>query len=115
MNLTASQAKTLRTIAAGPVDCYSGTKGIDCRSLAALVRKGLLVNEGSTMANDTYVTYQRHSITAAGTAWIAAQDAPTVAPVAAPAKMVYLDDYGMPVDYDFNNNFNTRRAARFGR
>jgi hypothetical protein len=83
-NLSTAAAKTLRTIAAaGHVDCYAGTEGIDCRTLKGLVRKGLL----------TKVTggYARHAITEAGRAAVAPVEAP------APSGIVYL-----PADYTPN-------------
>lgn len=84
-NLSAAAAKTLRTIAAGPVDCYAGTAGIDCRTLKALVRKGLLVKVAGG--------YDRHAITDAGRAAIAPA-AEVTAPKPAASGIIYL-----PADY----------------
>jgi hypothetical protein len=101
-NLSAAATKTLRTFAAvAHIDCYAGTKGIDCRTLKALVRKGLLAKVDGG--------YDRHAITPAGRA--------AIAPVAAPAtparkvnadgviilttgKVNYIDDQGFSIDLD---------------
>lgn len=70
-NLSAAATKTLTTFAAVEfIDCYAGTAGVDCRSLKALVRKGLLVKVAGG--------YSRHAITPAGRAAIGAPvEAPT--------------------------------------
>lgn len=107
-NLSAAAAKTLRTFAAvAHVDCYAGTKGVDCRTLKALVRKGLLAKVDGG--------YDRHAITAAGRAAVAADVAAAVAAaVAAPVRKinadgviiltpgttVVIDDDGYAIDLD---------------
>lgn len=85
-SLSAAAVKTLTTISAGPVDCYARTAGIDCRTLKALVRKGLLVR----VAGGDY----RHAITEAGRAAIAPVAIPEPAAPAAASGIIYL-----PADY----------------
>lgn len=80
-SLSAAAAKTLRTFAAAEyIDCYAATKGIDCRTLKALVRKGLLIKVDGG--------YSRHAITAAGRAAIAPE---VVAPTA--PRTIHLSDF----------------------
>lgn len=75
VKITKTQGMTLRTIAAngGEMDGYQGQKGFRTTSLAPLVKAGLLVRLGTTYTEKGgFATYNRHGITAAGTAWIAA-------------------------------------------
>lgn len=104
-NLSAAAAKTLRTIAAttaGHVDCYAGTKGIDCRTLKALVRKGYLVVLGTLFDQVTgkALAYNRHAITAAGRGAVAPVIDPSGIIYPTTGKVDYIDDEGYSIDLD---------------
>lgn len=124
-NLSAAATKTLATFATvAHIDCYAGTKGIDLRTLASLVRKGFLVKVAGG--------YNRHAITGAGRVAIGAP-APSaeVAVVVLEAEIVeepapatdgiiylpadhqvtYVDDAGYPIDVATNQRLSRNRWA----